>query len=307
MFRPILKSYTVFIMFICVLSAWVTPESVVAMHQINIVDTDTVWPDSRTVDINDLRSASETLETIDPNFTADGATRFTGVRLSRLMSLTGTDGSRGLTVIGADQYVGFLSHERLAQGFLVWEMDNGPIHGLKGGPLKIMFPESAGVHLSCYTWYVKTLVAGPVERAVLPVTVMGQRTRHTVKQMLSHAVPIDPSLFSIAQGCRNEFKGFKQAPSVSAVPLSYFLPLGGTFAEQVTAIEFKSFSGPTITLSQVLLDYPVYIMLACDGRLLHPALGGPFSVVFPVEKHPGLQDMVPESGALFFLQEIVVR
>ncbi|MCG8617595.1 MAG: molybdopterin-dependent oxidoreductase [Desulfobacterales bacterium] len=287
------------------------PASVSAALQINILGTDGVWPDSRTVNVEELRTASESFETTDPNFTSDGMTRYTGVRLSKLLALTGTDGSQGLTVIGADQYVGFLPQERVAQGYLVWEMNNAPILGLKGGPLKIMFPASAGIHLSCYTWYVDTLVAGPVDKAVLPVTVMGgKRTLHTRKELLAHAGPIDPVLFSIAQGCRNEFKGFKKATSVSAVPLAHFLSLdkgGKTTVDQATAIVFKPFSGPTITLPPALLNFPVFIMVASDGRPLHPALGGPFSVVFPVEKYPELQDMVPESGALFFLKEIVVR
>ena len=307
LFRQLFNIYIIFVISVCVVSALTLPGSVSAARQINILGSTDIWPDSRTVDMDDLRTASEVFETTDPNFTSDGVIRYTGIRLSELLALTGTDGSRGVTVIGADQYVGFLSRERLQQGYLVWEMNNGPIRGVKGGPLKIMFPAAAGIHLSCYTWYVDTMVAGPVDRAVLPVTMMGKTTRHTRKEMLDHAGPIDPALFSIAQGCRNEFAALKKASSVSAVPLARLLAMDNALTNQISAIVFKPLSGPSITLPPALLDYPVFIILGSDGRPLHPALGGPFSVVFPVEKYPELQGMVPESGALFFLKEIVVR
>ncbi len=35
--------------------------------------------------------------------------------------------------------------------------------------------------------------------------------------------------------------------------------------------------------------------------------GGPFSIIFPVEQHPELKGLVPESGALLFLKKIIIE
>ncbi len=277
---------------------------------IKLVGPNSVWPEFIRVDLTSLKSYEEILTTIDPNFKKDGVTEFRGIRIPKLLEIANISSDQDLTIIGADQYVGFLPKEKLADGLLVWEMNQKPIRGLKGGPLKIVFPETAGIHTSCYTWYVDAIVAGTAERAELTVVSGSSQTRYRRADLLAHARPLTPSLFSIAQGCRNEFKDQSTVAQIKAVPLTYFLSpdqLDPADPEKMNAIVLKPFSGPQIQLAPDILNYPVFVLVACDDHPLHPSLGGPFSIVFPVEDHPRLQGMVPESGALFFLEKIIVK
>ena len=170
---------------------------------VKLVGPDAVWPASVRVDLASLKPYEETLSTIDPNFKNEGVAEFRGIRLSKLLETARISPDQGLTVIGADQYVGYLPGDKLTKGFLAWEMNQKPIQGLKGGPLKILFPEDAGIHTSCYTWYVDAMVAGSAARAELTVVSGGSRTRYSRAELLAHAGPLAPSRFSIAQGCRN--------------------------------------------------------------------------------------------------------
>ena len=274
---------------------------------IKLVGPDSVWPEFTRIDLTSLKPYEEILTTIDPNFKKDGATEFRGIRIPKLLEIARIRSDQGLTVIGADQYVGYLPKEKLVDGFLVWEMNQKPIRGLKGGPLKIVFPETTGVHTSCYTWYVDAMVAGIAERAELTVVAGSRQARYRRTDLLAHAGPLTPALFSIAQGCRNEFKAQSTVSQIQAVPLTYFFPPDQLDPEEINTIVLKPFSGPEIQLSPDILNYPVFILVACDEHPLHPSLGGPFSIVFPVEDHPDLQGMVPESGALFFLEKIIVK
>jgi len=62
-----------------------------------------------------------------------------------------------------------------------------------------------------------------------------------------------------------------------------------------------------MTLKPQVFDSPVSIIVSCDKDGLHPSLGGPFSIISPVEKHPELKGRVPDAGALFFLEKIIVK
>lgn len=126
---------------------------------VEITGSGSAWSESVTLGLSDLLPYGTSLTTVDPNFKKDGTQRFTGIPLVKLLGLAGLDNDHGLTVIGADQYVGYLTPGRVARGMLAWASDGGPISGFKGGPLKLMFPDRTG-HVSCYTWYVAGLVQG---------------------------------------------------------------------------------------------------------------------------------------------------
>ena len=51
----------------------------------------------------------------------------------------------------------------------------------------------------------------------------------------------------------------------------------------------------------------ILIVYRINGKPVHPAHGGPFSVYFPVVSNPHLAERFPDSAALFFLKEIVVK
>jgi hypothetical protein len=57
----------------------------------------------------------------------------------------------------------------------------------------------------------------------------------------------------------------------------------------------------------IVFDYPVSIVVGWGAQALHPSLGGLFSIIFPVEQHPELKGLVPDAGALFFLEKIIVE
>ncbi len=276
-----------------------------AGYTVKMAGGDGVWPDFVELDVADLPPFSETIETIDPNFKEEGITSYTGVRISKMLELAGLPIDMGLTVIGSDQYVGFFPKEFLNQGLVAWQMNGAPIKSLKGGPLKIIFPDRVNIHSSCYTWYVDAMVAGPVAQAILSVQIQDKETAYKFSDLIGHAQNLDPKMLSIAQGCRNEFVIQQLGKAIKAVPLDYFIPVGQ--AKQIGSVTLVPFSGPRVTLKPPLTNYPIFIIVSWDNLPLHPALGGPFSVVFPVEEHPELTGLVPESGALFFLKQILVE
>ncbi|WDP90034.1 MAG: molybdopterin-dependent oxidoreductase [Desulfobacter sp.] len=251
---------------------------------------------------------AETFNTLDINFKEDGPARFTGIRLSRLAKMAGMNPHHPLTVVGSDQYVGYLPGELLGKGFLVWEINGKKITGLKGGPLKVVFPQQLGVHPACFTWYVEAMVAGSGTEARLSLVHRDTVRQYSRKELEALATPLDPSLFSIAQGCRNSFPSLPGGKEILAVPLSRLL--AETLAEKggaKVAVELVPFAGPVVTLPPDIARSPAYVVISCDGRPLHPALGGPFSVIFPVETHPEMADLVPESGALFFIEKVIIQ
>jgi len=254
-----------------------------------------------------LKPHAQTIRTIDPNFTADGITGFTGIGIKKIFDLAGISHENGITIIGADQYVGYLSKEKVSQdlALLAWQMNETPLAQLKGGPLKMIFPAKAKVNGSCYTWYVDTLISGQMDQAVLTVQVQGNKRTYTREDLAPHAGKLDPHMFSIPQGCRNEFTVEPQDEPIYALPLSYLIKTDEV--KKTGQVRLIPFTGPAITLKPAVLDYPVFIIVSRNGETLHPALGGPFSIIFPVEQHPGLKGLVPDSGALFFLEKIIVE
>jgi hypothetical protein len=273
-----------------------------AEPSVKVTGNGMAWSDAGALALADLMPRGTLMETVDPNFETDGSRMFKGIRLTEVLSLAGLDNRHGLTVIGADQYVGYLTPERVAQGMLVWEMDGGPVSSLKGGPLKIEFPGSAGVHASCFTWYVKGMVQGRPRAAGLRVTTGAREKTYSFSQLAAMSHPLSGRLVSIAQGCRNEFPEPATEKPARAVHLS---ELAGDLPGK-TSVTFLPYFGRSIGLKPEALAFGAQIIVSCGGQTLHPALGGPYSVIFPLEAHTELQESVPESGAFFFLKAIVV-
>lgn len=281
----------------------VSCQAVLAAPSVSITGNGKAWSDAVVLTLAQMRSHGTILETVDPNFVSDGPRTFRGTPLTDLLSLAGLENSQGLTVIGADQYVGYLTPERVSQGLLVWEMDGGPVSGLKGGPLKIMFPRSAGVHASCFTWYVTAMVQGRPKAPDITVVVNGKETRYPFADLVSRSTSLSTRLISIAQGCRNDFTEPTFDKPARAVALS---DLTGSLSGGA-AVEVLPYYGPAISLKPQAVAFGARIIVSCGKASLHPALGGPYAMVFPVEAHPELREAVPESGAFFFLKKIVVK
>ena len=143
------------VLFLCVLLLFLGADHAWSENGIKVVGNNDAWPVGTRVAPEAMVPFAEKIETEDDNFKEEGVTGFTGIRISRLLELAGkgVDHGRqqGLTIIGRDQYVGYLPKDKLERGFLAWEMNGNPITGLKGGPLKLIFPKDAGIHPSCYT------------------------------------------------------------------------------------------------------------------------------------------------------------
>ncbi|MCP4718756.1 MAG: molybdopterin-dependent oxidoreductase [Desulfobacteraceae bacterium] len=291
---------------ICLISLLAASQAF-ANTDIKIMGGHFIWPSFLSMDTESLKPHGKTIHTIDPNFKADGITSFTGIGLKKIFDLAGIPLENGITIIAADQYVGYLSKEQVSQdmAILAWQMNDKPLGQLKGGPFKIVFPEQANVHGSCYTWYVDTLIAGRMDQAVLTVQVYGRSTPYTRKDLAPHARELPPNLLSIPQGCRNEFKGQQPGQNFYAIPLSRLIKPAEI--KKAKRIKLIPLAGPAMTLKPEAFDYPVFIIVSYNKDALHPALGGPFSIIFPVEQHPGLKGLVPDSGALFFLEKIIIE
>lgn len=285
-----------------ILACWLVAPAP-APAQPGLVLMDASDPDQPTVriDLDAMIPHARRFTTLDPNFKEDGPTRFTGIPLKTLTGMAGLNVDNGITVIGSDQYVGFLSEERIRgdRGILAWQMNDAGIPKVKGGPLKLIFPEDAGVFPACLTWYADTIVAGSFAFPTLKVTRNGETMRYPYRQLIDISRPLPRQLNSIPQGCRKEFTLNSSGKRFSAVPLDYFT--ADTPSDQVV---LRPYSGKDIVLKGAVLSYPAFLVTGCDGSPLHPAFGGPFALVFPVEAHPELADLVPESGAAFFLEEI---
>lgn len=256
------------------------------------------------VALDAMKPFGRTFKATDPNFIKDGQTAFTGIRLKKIFELAGIDLKSGITMIGQDQYVGFLPKEKVEQAVphLVWEIDGKPISRLKGGLLKIVYPDAANIHGSCYIWYVDALVSGRIEPAAFELNVKNSRHYVRLDDLAGDMQTIDHRMFSAPAGCRIGLKPPDGTEKIQAVPLKRLLESVKT--ETFRQVTLVTFAGSPIKLAGNALDYPIYILMNRNGQPVHPAFGGPFSVIFPVEKFPALASVAPESGALFFLESI---
>ncbi|MFO7748801.1 MAG: molybdopterin-dependent oxidoreductase [Desulfobacteraceae bacterium] len=258
------------------------------------------------VDLETMKTRSRTITTMDLNFHSLGTAAYRGITIKKLLGLAHVSWDKGVTTLGKDQYMGFISPERIAeeQVILAWLINGEKISPLEGGPLKIIFHSDEKVHGSNYTWYVKTFFAGRIEAPVLTVKAGKQESSLSFDRLAKHARFLDRNLFSIPSGNRDDYPGTIGA--VKAVPLEKIVSMAG--AEVSSSVSLTPFAGKTVTLSaDTVTDFPVFVVVAMEQKPLHPVHGGPFSVVFPTEDYPKLAGRVPENGALFFLERITIR
>ncbi|MCF6246153.1 MAG: hypothetical protein L3J69_02205 [Desulfobacula sp.] len=243
----------------------------------------------------------------DPNFKTDGRVSFTGISIKRLFSLAGQPLQDGVTLIARDQYVGFIPSDKLGKmaPHLVWQLNGQPISKLKGGPLKIVYPDDSGVHGPCYVWYVDTLISGRMQPFSFQWSYKGKVNWFNIEDTRINVETLDHELFSIPAGCKADMRNNGILGQVKAISMKDLI--GPVIFENANRVTLVPFSGMPIKLSKAALQYPIYITVSSGGKPLHPAFGGPFSVIFPVEQYPKLFTIVPESGALFFLQQIRVE
>ena len=258
------------------------------------------------ITLDQMKAYPLSFSTVDPNFKDGDLTGFTGISFKKLMELSGFKVQSGITVVGKDQYVGYITRKRINGdgGILAWEMDGNPISPLKGGPLKIIFRNSEGIHGSAYTWYVSAVFVDSMDVSELEITASGQSPQQVALDVGDWPITLNRKAYSIPGGWRDE--AFDPPGSISALPLKQlFERRGWGRGGRITLV---SYEGASFTMDGSWLDkYPILIAGRRGSSFLHPVFGGPLCVVFPVETHPALLGAVPESGSFFFLKTICVH
>lgn len=259
------------------------------------------------INLDEMQPFSSTLRFIDPNFQKDGKTDATGITFKTLLSMSEAFIDEGVTVIGSDQYTGYIPFHVLEkdQALLAWGLNGTPIGRMKGGPFKVVYPDIASVHGSCYVWYVETIIAGTLEHPSFQLIRKGETKTLGISDLAAKGERLDETLFSLPAGCRGNIEPIGSKREIKAITLNRLIHL---FSDRnVSQVTFIPLAGQGIRINKAALSFPIYITLSLDGKPIHPSLGGPFSVIFPVEQHPALSSIVPESGALFFLDKIIVE
>lgn len=246
------------------------------------------------------------ISSVDPNFGSGALSNYTAVPLQRILDRAGIGPMKGVTVIGKDQYAVYIPAKLAAnpQVSIALEREGKPLSNYRGGPLKLLFPPELKMHVSAYCWYVETLIPDYYDNPTVMVRMKGKTRRYTPSD-LDALLPEKRSLYlSIPTGYRWDLPKLLQPSQVTA------LKLGALFAgEDLTGkkVTLTPFSGRPITLPvEPLLSCEVLLVYRINDEPIHPAMGGPFSVYFPVMTCAELEGIAPETASLFFLNEIAI-
>ena len=261
---------------------------------------------SITVPIDEIEKQRDVIRTIDPNFKDDGVVEFRGVSLKNLLEPEELPFDKGLTVVGHDQYIGFVSPSAVNTGSVIaaCRMDGLPIPPRKGGPVKIIYAGGANMPRSAYTWYVRAIYAGRIDNPVLTLRDGPDEFEIGHAELDAVSEKLEKRFFSSPAGFRADFREKSSVKDIRCAPLARIFNKTGVQGEQ--AVEFIPSAGPSVTVPAGFVDNGIRIIYKTGGKALHPAFGGPYSVVFPMEKYPEMIGRVPESGALFFVKKIIV-
>lgn len=293
--------------FCCFLILFVFTAHASEKTQIKVIWSDGKGYQVRPVDVKSFESSAVSIHLIDPNFKKDGLTKFTGLSVKQLLNHLKIDTVNGITIAGKDQYIGFLPFQDIEKdiALIAWSMNDKVISPLKGGPLKIVYPIEADVHGSCYIWYVDTIFIGDPDISYFKFTEKNNTKFIYGDALVKKSQVLDHKLFSIPPGCKNSIEMKEYGVGIQVVTLQSLLKEHATGTPG--RISLVPYVGPRIVLDTNIQEYPIYIALSCGKKPIHYSLGGPFSVIFPVEKYRHLATVFPESGALFFLKEIIAE
>ncbi len=282
-----------------VVGLFLTCTSAMATQGVRVVDGRGPWV--QWIGMDRLKAHSRTIETLDLNFRNRGKTPFSGLTLPTLLELAKIRPDRGLTIVGGDQYISYIPCAGISQGFLAWSMANHPIPPLEGGPLKIIYDGGHPAHPACYTWYVGALI---VDSPSPPLTLSTPRRTRTYSrgELVPMARPLAPGLAAFPRGCRNALDSQKYLEGLLSVPLADLLMLPDL--SPLKRLVCRTMSGGEMVLDPRILELDIQVVVGNGQTPLHPALGGPFSLVFPLEIPETHGGLVPGSGGVFFLVEM---
>ena len=211
-----------------------------------------------------------------------------------------------MTFIASNQYIVHYTDEDIkSRTILVANRLNGkPIRNNKGGPFKTMPATEFNFPCDAYCWYVQALVVGSPRSPVLSVETNAKIRKFTYDDLDPLSEESKRTFLPIPRGFRSTLPPLPRHVSVREFYLAALVKKASASFKTVTLF---SKAGNKITLSKALAELPTKIVWRVDGETLKPGYGGPYSVIFPVERHPELLKKVPKSGAFFFLEKIVVR
>jgi hypothetical protein len=211
-----------------------------------------------TVFLEQMKRFPSVIKAVDPNFKKDGQVEFTGITIKKLLSLVSVSCDQVITLSRSDQYVGFVPGKviRKGAGLLSWKINGQPISLIKGGPLKIVYPDDEKAHGSCI--HGMLIPSGRLENPFLKVEYHSDSKTIYFRELILKANPFDSKNLSIPSGCRN---GLKQSVTkVQSILLSPFLE-GLHAGHKDKKIRFIPFAGPEIMMSSDDLKYPIHIVL----------------------------------------------
>lgn len=260
-----------------------------------------------TVSLDEIKARNDVIRTVDPNFKEDGLTEFSGISLKRLLALDHIPYEKGLTVVGHDQYIGFVSASAIKSGSVIaaCKMNGDEVPKGKGGPIKIVYSEESDMPISAYTWYVDTLYAGRIKNPVLKVANGTDVWKLRHEDFSGICEKLEKRFFSSPSGFRGKFRERDSVDDIKCVSVENIFGLKNIQADKF--VEFIPSAGPSVKIPAKLVSKGVKVVYRTGKNALHPVYGGPYSVMFPLEVYPEMAGSVPESGALFFLKKISVH
>ena len=271
---------------------------------ISLVGADDAGPRWERVVLPPSMERRVVVETVDPNFADLGRRRFSGFPLPVLSGLAGFSPDQDMTLVGTDQYVSFLPSAQMARacGILADRADGAPISPHRGGPLKMIYPERAGLHLAAYTWYVDTIFLGDGRFLPLRLTTGDGSRLLSAAKMAAMTGPEVTGFVSIPNGYRKDLPPLPPKVRHAGVPLSRFLAgREGSW----TQIEFIPHVGRPVVVDRKTPRVAEFLVVTrLSGKPLHPAFGGPYSLMLPED---GMADGWLSVDALFFLKEIRIH
>ena len=262
---------------------------------------------SAAVSLNEIRTYSDVIRTVDPNFEEDGMVEFSGISLKHLLDSRQIPFDQGLTVVGHDQYIGFVSPSAVKSGSVIaaCRMDGSVISPQKGGPLKIMYAGGKERPLSAYTWYVRSIYAGRIDNPVLTVRDGNEMRKLHHEDLDAVSEKLEKRFFSSPAGFRSDLTEKASLEEIRCVRADRLFEQHHIRPDR--SVEFVPSVGSAVKVPARFVNLGIKLIYKTGDKPLHPAFGGPFSVIFPVEKYPEMTGRVPESGALFFVKQIAVH
>lgn len=243
--------------------------------------------------------------TVDPNFTEQGITRFSGIPLGRLADLALLPQGQDLTFIGSDQYISFFTARKIkeAAGILAVRENGRRITPYMGGPRKLIFPRVSGLNLAAYTWYVDGVIQN--SGVGMPLGIRQGKKQEWISSekiaAITKTVAETRGFLSIPNGYRHEMPPLSPMVRYKGILLTQLFDISCGGNRELRLIPLAG--RPVVIPADRKLLSEIQVVTQMEGRPLHPAYGGPYSVMFS----PSLSaEGIPDSGALFFLSEIVV-